>query len=116
MRQILREHLAQTIALLRPDWGIQGIRVALDQPDLLTVNEMALTLAALRCAADEKNRTPAVIGMAGSHWQQPAAGVETPIPPRFERPAPLTDAEYVAAQTAAQQALHVVRTLARSSA
>lgn len=101
MRQNLREHLAQTIALLRPGWDVAGIRAALDDPALNAVNEMATAQAALRCAADEKNRTPAVIPMQGPHWTV-ARAVETPLPPRYHRPEPLSDQERSAAQRAAQ--------------
>jgi hypothetical protein len=109
MRQKLREHLALTISVLRPSWDVAGIRKALDDPALNTVNEMAVAQAALRCAADEKNRTPAVIPMQGPHWEVARAVVQTPLPPRFVAPAPLTDTEHAAAQHAAQQAKQALR-------
>lgn len=68
MTQDQGETLANLIHLLRPDWGVAGTAKALfearGQGDALT-----LARAALAAAADPGNRTPAIIGLNGAHWQ-----------------------------------------------
>ena len=70
--------LARLVAHIRPSWGVPGIRKALGQckADLCDV-----TVAAVRAAREESNRTPAVIPLAGPHW--PAA--RRPVVPLAER-------------------------------
>jgi hypothetical protein len=116
VRTKLQQPLTQVIHALRPSWKPEDIRSALEHRDLASVNENALTLAAIRCATDGNVRSPGAIPSVGPHWDEKPANAPTPLPPRYERPAPLTDLEIAAADRAAQAAKETVRQLARSSA
>lgn len=63
--------LAALVHELRQDWDATGIMAALgkvrDRGSAIDVS-----IAALRVADDPKNRTPAVIVLAGDHWAAPA--------------------------------------------
>lgn len=62
--------LAQLIATLRPRelrWDVAGTRAALSQARHLAP-AADLCVAAIRCATNLENRTPAVIAMDGPHW------------------------------------------------
>lgn len=63
------------------EWEAQGILVALrqatDRGDIVE-----LTTAAVRCALNPKVETPAVIAMAGPHWEQAPATVHQLHPAR----------------------------------
>ena len=59
--------LAALVHELRPDWDTSGISKALYAArDIGTADE--LSHAALYAAVDPRNRTPAVIALAGPHW------------------------------------------------
>ena len=63
--------LTALIHALRPDWDATGIMAALGKVrDRGSAVDVAI--AALRVADDPKNRTPAVIVLAGDHWAAPA--------------------------------------------
>lgn len=112
MRTKLLEPLIEVIHALRPSWKIEDIRSALEHRDLASVNENALTLAAIRCATDGNVRSPGAIPSIGPHWDEKPANAPTPLPPRYQRPAPLTDAERASAQKAAQACKQMInRTL-----
>ena len=70
MTQITRpqaDALAALIHAMRIEWDVAGIVRALsDARDRGSAFELAI--AALNCASDLTNRTPAVIAMAGAHW------------------------------------------------
>jgi hypothetical protein len=71
--------LAALVASLRPDWHTAGIVDAIAKArDIAPAADLAC--AAIRAAADQSNRTPAVIAMEGPHWRGADAT------PRFERP------------------------------
>lgn len=59
--------LARAIELMRPTWQAAGITAALGQARL-KANKWTVALAAIQCAAEDENRTPAVIPMDGRHW------------------------------------------------
>ena len=62
--------LAALVHALRPDWDATGIMAALGKVrDRGSAVDVAI--AALRVADDPKNRTPAVIVLAGDHWAAP---------------------------------------------
>lgn len=105
MRSKLREALIGVITELRPSWDSDGVRKALEHPDLASVNENAVTLAAVRAATDGKVRSPGVIPSAGPHWDEKPANPATQLPPKWEseRP-PLSEAEIAAADQAAAKA------------
>lgn len=67
---------------VRPDWQVPGILSALAEASQLTRDAGALAAAAVNAARQEKNRTPAVIALPGSHWPPEAAasvsGVRVP--------------------------------------
>lgn len=111
MRTKLQKPLIEVIHALRPSWKIEDIRSALEHRDLQSVNENALTLAAIRCATDGNVRSPGAIPSIGPHWDEKPANQPTPLPPRFVAPAPLTDAELSAAQRAAQICKQTIRSL-----
>ena len=70
MTQITRpqaDALAALVHTLRIEWDIPGVIKALrDARDRGSAFDVAI--AALHCASDLTNRTPAVIAMAGAHW------------------------------------------------
>ena len=104
MRSKLRESLAHVIIELRPSWDLDGIRQALDHPDLASVNENFAVLAAIRAATDGNVRGPGVIPKSGPHWsEKPANHTPTIASWKPERP-PLTDAERDKAALAASAA------------
>ena len=96
----IADPLAVILAALRPDWQMPGIMAALADQKLRDKPPAAVIVAAVRAAANSKVRTPAVIAMDGEHWQEPAAPLPTQIPPRFEPPQPLTEAERAASSKA----------------
>lgn len=73
------QYVAALVAELRPGWDPQGIRAAL----LKAANRDAfdVALAALRAAREPGNRTPAVIPLAGPHWESS----KPPAVPRADR-------------------------------
>lgn len=107
MRSKLREALAHTIVELRPSWDLDGIRQALDHPDLASVNENLTVLASIRAATDGNVRTPGVIPKPGPHWDEKPAN-QINLPPKYQAPQPLSDAEREAASIAAKAAKAVL--------
>jgi hypothetical protein len=68
-------------AYVRPDWDTKGIVHALGQAkDRGTAAQVAV--AALVAAQNAKNRTPAVIPLAGPHWPASGAPVARRTPSR----------------------------------
>lgn len=72
--------LAALVATLRPDWDAQGVMAALSKARDRG-NAYELAHAAIAAAATPTNRTPAVIGMAGAHWEPPAPAAPSQVPP-----------------------------------
>src|SRR5690554_111679 len=74
------ERLAAFLRTLRTDWDEPGIVAALarakDRGDAYQI-----AIAAVRCAGDPTNRTPAVIAMDGRHWRPPTADDPLKPPP-----------------------------------
>ena len=104
MRSKLRESLAHVIIELRPSWDLDGIRQALDHPDVASVNENFAVLAAIRAATDGNVRSPGVIPKPGPHWaEKPANHTPTIAPWKPER-LPRTDEELNKATLAAKAA------------
>lgn len=70
MTQITRpqaDALAALVHAMRQEWDVAGIVRALwDARDRGSAFELAI--AAIHCASDLTNRTPAVIALAGVHW------------------------------------------------
>ena len=117
MRSKLREALILVIVELRPSWDADGIRKALEHPDLASVNENAITLAAVRAATDGKVRSPGVIPSQGPHWDERPANPPTQLPPRFAAAAPLSDLEWqrsLEAAARAREALAAARSVVES--
>lgn len=71
--------LAALVAALRPGWDEAGILAALHQART-RATAVDVAVAALRCAALETNRTPAVIPLDGAHWGEPTAVPSTRQP------------------------------------
>jgi hypothetical protein len=84
--------LAKAIEAMRPDWNEPGIFKALGYARYKG-NKWTVTLAAISCAANPDNRTPAVIPMEGRHWPVMEAPKAPPRPKREE----LTEEEREAA-------------------
>ena len=59
--------IAALVAALRPEWDLPGIRAALWEAKERG-SPWNVAHAALYAAQDPKNRTPAIIPMAGEHW------------------------------------------------
>lgn len=79
--------LATLLNALRPDWDLRGILSAIYEARGKGGN-FDLVVAAVRCASQPSNRTPAVIGLEGPHWQtapMPAARAKSgaPLPPEL---------------------------------
>lgn len=83
------DHQAQAIAVLvghvRPDWQhagvIAAVRKAMQHGEAYSRPFGDVAVACVRAAADRRNRTPAILGMPGDHWQ--TTGAQTPgQPPR----------------------------------
>ena len=72
--------LALLVHRLRPRWDIPGIQAAIRKAGAMTSSPWVLVTATLKAAEDEKNHTPAVIAMSGTHWHGRA--LATPTPPR----------------------------------
>lgn len=85
--------LAAAIHSMRPEWGIPGIHKALGYART-KANKWVVAQAAIACAANPDNRTPAVIPMEGKHWPIMSAPSQ---PPRRQRPPDLSDDERDAA-------------------
>lgn len=75
--------LARTIELMRPTWQAAGIIAALGQARL-KANKWTVALAAINAAAEDENRTPAVIPMEGRHWPVMEAPKSPPKFPKLE--------------------------------
>jgi hypothetical protein len=103
MRTKLRESLVQVLVELRPSWDIDGIRKALDHPNLASVNENVVALAAVRAATDGNVRSPGAIPSPGPHWDERPANF-VPKSPQFQATRPLTDDEHESAQLASKAA------------
>lgn len=58
--------IAVLVHQLRPDWDVRGVMAALGQCRDREPADVAI--AAVKAASDRKNRTPAVIALAGPHW------------------------------------------------
>ncbi len=60
--------LAAYLHLLRPDWDepgtVHALGMARDRGDAYLIS-----VAAIRCAGDPSNRTPAIIALDGQHWR-----------------------------------------------
>ena len=78
------EKIAHAVHAIRPDWDTPGIIAALsrsrDRADTWQV-----AIAAITAAADNTNRTPAVIPLAGKHWQTATTGTSPVISARTPR-------------------------------
>ena len=61
--------LASLVAALRPDWGEAGLLKSLHAARELGT-PWQIAHAALKAAEDPDNRTPAVIPLAGKHWEE----------------------------------------------
>lgn len=73
--------LADLVHELRPGWGVPGIMGALRTArDTITPDAWLLAQAAIAAAANDRNITPAVIGLPGPHW--PATAPHTARSPR----------------------------------
>jgi hypothetical protein len=80
------EHLAAFLHAIRPDWYGTETVTALgeaarrtDQPDAYQIG-----IAAIRCAANHANGTPAHIPRHGHHWAPwPDEPTPTPTPPKI---------------------------------
>lgn len=74
------ERLAVLINVIRPDWGVRGIRAALRKVSNRPLRDV--TLAALAATARTDQRTPAIIALDGEHWRQAGSRVrgDQPIP------------------------------------
>ena len=75
--------LAEALHSMRPDWGIPGIHKALGQARW-KANKWVVAQAAFACAANQSNRTPAIIPLDGKHWPLMPMP-EKPPPPRPKR-------------------------------
>ena len=104
MRSKLRESLAHVIVELRPSWDLDGIRQALDHPDVAAVNENFAVLAAIRAATDGNVRSPGVIPKPGPHWSEKPANHTPTIASWKPERLPRTDAEVESATVAAAAA------------
>ncbi len=71
--------LARAIELMRPSWNAAGIAHALGLARS-RANKWTVALAAINAAADDENRTPAVIALDGRHW--PTMKAPTIPPPK----------------------------------
>lgn len=88
MRSKCREALVQLIAELRPSWGSEGIRAAIEDPKLAMSHEGKVALVFVKAALDGRIRTPGGVLQPGAHWDEP--GAPTPLPKYvdpFNRPA-----------------------------
>jgi hypothetical protein len=74
--------LARAIELMRPTWQAAGITRALGTARM-KANKWTVALAAINAAADDANRTPAVIPLDGKHW--PMKTPTIPAPPHPQR-------------------------------
>ena len=89
LTEVESKKLAEAIHSMRPDWGIAGIHKALGHARWKG-NKWVVAQAALACAANPDNRTPAIIPLGGKHWPLMPMPVKPPPPhPRRE----LTDEE-----------------------
>lgn len=81
------EHLAAFLCSLRDDWyepeTVTALGEAAKRPDQPSPHRVAV--AAIRCAANDANGTPAHIARHGHHWQPwPDEPVPTPTPARIQ--------------------------------
>ena len=58
--------IAAVVASIRPEWGEQGIRAALIKIE--NRDPFDVTIAAVKAAREQSNRTPGVIPQMGPHW------------------------------------------------
>lgn len=65
------EHLAAVIHVIRADWDSRGIVAALGKVRHRPI--ATIVVAAVRAAVNPAARTPEVIALDGTHWQQAAA-------------------------------------------
>lgn len=80
------EHLAAFLCLLRPDWypaeTVKALGEATKRAGPPTAEQIAV--AAIRCATNPGNGSPAHIPRHGEHWTPwPGEPVPTPTPPRI---------------------------------
>jgi hypothetical protein len=81
------ENIAALVAAIRLDWDTAGVLAVLRK---LADRDLAdVARAAITAATDPRNRTPAVIALAGPHWPT-AARREwvAPPPPRLSERCP----------------------------
>lgn len=102
MRSKCREALIGLLVELRPSWGADGIRKALEDPSLSQISEGKISLIAVKAALDPTHRTPALIPLTGDHWLE--VGAPSPGPKPYSQPTRLSDSEREAAQIAAAAA------------
>lgn len=87
--------LAAAIHSMRPEWGEAGIHKALGFARI-KANKWIVAQAAFAAAANQANRTPAVIPMEGRHWPAMPDANQHPSSSRF-KPAELSEDERDAA-------------------
>jgi hypothetical protein len=102
MRSKAREALIGLLVELRPSWGSEGVRAALNDPSVAMISEGKLALVFVKAAMDQRLRTPVGALQPGPHWDE--VGAPTAIPAAFVAPKPLTDEEREAATAAAESA------------
>lgn len=95
--------LAAAIHSMRPDWEIPGIHKALGHARF-KANKWVVAQAALAAAANQTNRTPAIIPMEGRHWPTMPTP-EKPPPPQPRRELSEEDREAAHRQYLAAKAI-----------
>jgi len=74
--------IAVLVHTLRPEWDVRGTMTALAQ--CREREPSAVAIAAVRAATTESNRTPAVIPLAGPHWDNPGVTRAPAAPAPFD--------------------------------
>ncbi len=97
--------LARAIELMRPTWQAAGIAHAIGLART-RANKWTVALAAIAAAAEDENRTPAVIPLDGRHW--PILLTSGPTE-RYQPDPPLTEDERTAAHAAYLTAIERLR-------
>lgn len=77
--------LAHLVSRIRPDWDPPGVAAKLSEAHTAGRPIGPLSIAALRAAQDQSNRTPAVIPLDGAHWREQTA-TKTEPRPAYDRP------------------------------
>ena len=74
--------LAYIVHDIRPDWDQAGILAVLQRhPDRTPLPDLAVAAIWAACTRTDQ-KTPAVIGRTGSHWDQPPTGQKPAIEQR----------------------------------